>query len=301
MMFGMVGSRLDDLFRQAVDAIDAGDLPALEGLLRDHPDLVRRRLTRPGKWLAEQTGGSVPGLLRRPYLLWFIAEDPVRRGTLPDNIVSIARAIVEAAKREGGKTLQAQLDYTLRLVAWSGVAADRGVQLPLLDVLIDAGARPDEANNALVNGHLAAAEHLIRRGGALSLGAALCLDRWDDVPRLFAAASEKQRRMAFVLAALNGKAESLRRMIALGANVNTPSADLYAHGTPLHHAVCSGSLAAVQVLIEAGADVNTRDTAWRGTPLGWAHHYVEESKDVDRRRRYDAIAEYLAARGGRDD
>jgi ankyrin repeat protein len=107
--------------------------------------------------------------------------------------------------------------------------------------------------------------------------------------------------MAFVLAALNGKAEALRRMIELGADVNAPSADLYAHGTPLHHAVCSGSLPAVQTLVEASAGVNTRDTAWNGTPLGWANHYVEESKDSARRAQYLAIAEFLRAHGGLDD
>jgi ankyrin repeat protein len=118
---------------------------------------------------------------------------------------------------------------------------------------------------------------------------------------LYAAADGKERRKAFVLAALNGKAESLRRMIALGAGVNTPSENLYAHGTPLHHAVCSGSLEAVQVLVDAGAGVNTRDTAWKGTPLGWANHYIEEAQDAVRRGRYQTIADYLSGHGGRDD
>src|SRR5262249_53785980 len=85
-------------------------------------------------------------------------------------------------------------------------------------------------------------------------------------------------------------------MIEMGADVNRPSADLYAHGTPLHHAVCSGSLATVQALVEAGADPGRRDTAWNGTPLGWAEHYLGERKDDDSQRRYGAIAEYLGAR-----
>jgi peptide-methionine (S)-S-oxide reductase len=45
-----------------------------------------------------------------------------------------------------------------------------------------------------------------------------------------------------------------------------------AHSTPLHQAVSSGSLAAVQVLVEAGADLTTRDRIYDGTPLGWAEH-----------------------------
>lgn len=298
----LLDRRLDGLFHQALDAIDAGDVPALERLLREHPELVHKRLTRPGKWLKDQMGGSIPPVMKHPYLLWFISEDIPRARTFPANIVDLARVIIHAAQREQVTSLQEQLQFTLRLVAWSGVAATCGVQMPLIDLLIDEGARPaGEADNALVNGHQAAADHLIRRGGTLSLGAALSLDRWDDIPRLYAAADEGERKFAFVLAALNGKAESLRRMIALGADVNAPSRNLYAHGTPLHHAVCSGSPEAVQVLAEAGAGINTRDTAWNGSPLGWANHYIEESaQDDERRRRYEAIAEYLTSKGGRD-
>ena len=298
----MIWDRVDHLFHRAVDAIDAGDLAALQQLLREHPELVRVRLTKPGEWLRARTGKALDGFFHDPYLLWFVAEDPVRRGTLPANIVEIARAIVEAARRENVATLQEQLQFTLRLVAWSGVAAKLGVQIPLIDLLIDAGAEPGaEANNALVNGHIAAAGHLVNRGGTMSLGAALCLDRWDEVRRLYGAANDRQRKMGFVLAALNGKAESLRRMIALGVDVNAPSPDLYAHGTPLHHAVCSGSLDAVRVLVDAGAGVNTPDSAWKGTPLGWAHHYIDEAKDSGRRQRYESIAQYLSKTGARDD
>jgi hypothetical protein len=57
----------------------------------------------------------------------------------------------------------------------------------------------------------------------------------------------------------------------------------------------------VRVLVEAGAGVNTRDTAWKGTPLGWAHHYIDEAKDDEGRRRYQAIAEFLVQQGGYDD
>ena len=102
--------------------------------------------------------------------------------------------------------------------------------------------------------------------------------------------------MGFVLAALNGKPNALRRMMDLGANVNSPSEDLYSHGTPLHHAVCSGSLDTVKVLVEAGANLGTKDTAWNGTPLGWAEHYLAERKDDDSQRRYGGIADYLRHR-----
>src|SRR5262249_46120624 len=149
---------------------------------------------------------------------------------------------------------------------------------------------------ALVNCHVAAAEHLVTRGAALTLASAVCLGRWDDALRLAATASEAEKQFALVLAALNGKADAVKWMLAMGADANRPSADLYAHGTPLHHAVCSGSLATVQALVEAGADHGRRDTAWNGTPLGWAEHYLEERKDDESQRRYGEIAGYLRGR-----
>ncbi|MGH7567032.1 MAG: ankyrin repeat domain-containing protein, partial [Gemmatimonadota bacterium] len=107
----------------------------------------------------------------------------------------------------------------------------------------------------------------------LSLGTALCLGRWDDVTRLAHASSSRERQFGFILAALNGKAEALRRMIDLGIDLNGPSPDLFPHATALHHAVCSGDLDAVKVLVEAGADLATKDGIWQGTPLNWAEHY----------------------------
>jgi peptide-methionine (S)-S-oxide reductase len=284
---------LDSLFERAVTAIDAGGEAALRELLAEHPELATTRLTHPGEWLRQQVGRALDEFFREPYLIWFVAEDPTRNGTLPANITRILQIIIEEIRRVGAPTLQEQLDTTLPLVCWSGVAAESGVQLELIDILLDAGAVPAaNANNALVNGHIAAAERLIERGGTLTLATALCLGRWDDVSRLNAEATEAQRQFAFVLAALNGKAEGLRRMIQSGVNVNAPSAELYAHGSPLHHAVCSGSLEAVQVLVTAGADVDQQDSAWNGTPLGWAEHYVENAPP-ERVAAYRAIGDYL--------
>src|SRR5262245_62219600 len=106
---------LDALFREAVAAIDAGEVSTLERLLAAHPRLVRDRLEAPGAWLRDKVGGAVEagGFFERPYLLWFIAEDPVRSGTLPPNIAAVARAILHAARSEGVESLQEQLDYAL--------------------------------------------------------------------------------------------------------------------------------------------------------------------------------------------
>ncbi len=285
---------LDELFRLAVSAIDAGDVAGIERLVADHPRLLRDRLEAPGAWLRDKVGGAVDGFFRAPYLLWFIAEDPARNGVLPRNIAQVARAIIGAAKREGAESLPQQLEGALQLVSWSGVARECGVQIELIDVLVDAGAAPGaNADCALVNGHEEAAAHLVARGATVTLATALCLGRWDDVRRLHPLTSDRDRQAAFVLAALNGKAEALRRMIAGGIDVNRPSESLHAHGTPLHHAVCSGSLDAVKVLVAAGARREARDAIWDGTPLGWAEHCLGEGP-AERRPCYAAIAAYLA-------
>src|SRR5262249_60955266 len=118
-------------------------------------------------------------------------------------------------------------DYSPRWAAWSRAAHRCGVQIELLDVLLDAGASPDGASDsALVNGHVAAAEHLVGRGAKLTLAAALCLGRWDDVSRLAAAASDPEKRLGFVLAALNGQADARQRMIAPGPALTAPAEDL---------------------------------------------------------------------------
>ena len=285
---------LDSLFCEAVTAIDTGDVATLERLLAEHPRLLRDRLKAPGAWLRDKVDRALKGFFKNPYLLWFVAEDPLRNGKLPGNIAQVTRTIIEAARREGVETLQEQLDYTLRLVSWSGVAAECGVQIQLIDALVDAGASPTgNPDNALVNGHFAAAEHLVQRGASLTLATALCLGRWDDVSRLARTASARDKQSAFVLAALRGKAEALSRMIDLGVDVNRPSADLYSHATPLHHAVCSGSLEAVRVLVHAGAELGTKDRAEKATPLGWAEYYQGEYQRDERGKQYAAIAAYL--------
>jgi hypothetical protein len=287
---------VDKLFREAVSAIDAGEVETLQRLIAEYPLLVSVRLESPGPWLRERVGPALDGFFGRPFLLWFVAEDPVRNGRLPVNIAEVVRVITRAAMQQGVPTLQEQLDTTLRLVCWSGVAARFGVQLEMIDALVDAGASPAKnANNALVNGHVAAAEHLISRGAQLTLAAALCLGRWDEVPRLAAEANPDQRQFAFVLAAVNGRSDAVAWMVGTGIPISQPSADLYSHGTALHHAVCSGSLETVRVLVEAGADVNRPDGAWNGTPLGWAQHYVESSAG-EARERYASIVSYLRDR-----
>jgi hypothetical protein len=291
---------IDGLFQKAVSAIDPGNVTVLEQLLAAHPELVRERLDAPGAWLREKVGGALDGFFQRPYLLWFVAEDPVRNGKLPRNIAQIASTIIRTAERARVDSLQEQLDYALRLVCWSWIARQCDVQIELIDVLIDAGASlagGGHTDAAIYNGNFEAAEHLLKRGAPVTLSTALCLGRWADVERLARTTTLGEKQDAFVLAALKGKAEALRRMLALGMEPTTVSAQTQSHGTALHHAVWSGSLDAVKILVEAGADLNRRDTAYDATPLGWAEYALQGQKE-ESEKQYREIATYLREKSG---
>jgi peptide-methionine (S)-S-oxide reductase len=279
--------RVDQIFRVTVDAIDRGDTSTVAHLLAEEPALACLRLTSPGQWLRDIVGEALDGFFKEPYLLWFVAEDPIRRGTLPRNIPEIAQVIAEKAKQSCPE-FQQQLNYALSLVAWSSVAHRSEVQLPLIDVLLDAGAASNGApENALINGHTAAAEHLLRRGAPATLASTAVLGQWAEFRSLLPAATARDKQFALTLAALRGRSHAIRELIGIGADPDCVSEELYSHAYPLHHAVSSGSLEAVKVLVEHGATLDLADSVHEATPLGWSE-YLQESQPECRR-----IAEYL--------
>jgi hypothetical protein len=250
---------MDDQFREAVRLIDAGDAPALERLLDANPRLVR-----------ERTDFGDEAYFHRPYLLWFVAENPVRNDRLPTNIAEVARVIIDKAR--GVESLQEQLDYALALVCSGRVPREAGVQRALIDVLCDAGANPDAGMDAaLAHEEREAAEHLLERGATLSLVTAVCLRR--DPTALIAAADAAGRHRALTAAAFYGNASAIEQLIAAGADVTSFGPEgFHAHATPLHQAVMAGSLDSVRVLVEAGAPLDVQDRVYHSTPLGWADY-----------------------------
>lgn len=263
----------DAIFYDAVAALDAGDEANLKKILDANPEVVYRRLYKPGKWLTSIISNALKTFFKDPYLLWFISEDAIRNGKLPENITRIASIIIEKIKAIKPAVLQEQLDYTLKLVAWSVIARKAGVQLQLLDLLIHEGAAIiGVTDDALVNGNIEAAEFLIKKGADLTLPTALILNQWETAQKLATGTSKETLQFGLVLAALNGHSNAVKHAISLGASVNTKSNQLYSHGTPLHHAASSGSLETVKALVEAGADLNQRDTIYNGTPEEWAEY-----------------------------
>ncbi len=263
-------------FRVAVVALDGGDLPELERLIAADPALVRERLDEPSE-----------GYFREPYLLWFVAENPIRHGTLPANIVEITRALVRAVEAHAPESAAAQIAYALALVCSGRVVREQGVQLALLDVLVDAGAGPDGALvAALAHRELEAARRLLERGARWTLAAAAALGRDDELARLAPTATAEEKQLALAAAAHNGQARALAALIALGLDLDAfAPVGFHPHATPLHLAVDSGSLESVKVLVDAGAARSIPDRGFGGTALGWAEH---EGRDE--------IAAFLRAR-----
>ncbi|WP_184545767.1 ankyrin repeat domain-containing protein [Mucilaginibacter sp. FT3.2] len=275
----------DQLFAQAVEAIDRGDVILLNNLLAQNLRLVSQPLHYPE-----------PGYFQNPYLLWFVADNPIRVDKLPANIVEVTLLIIGFVKNHAADTAQHQFDYALGLVATGRIPKECGVQIAMMDVLIDAGAKPGSGLGALANGNRDAATHLINRGGRLTLATAVGLERMDDIIHLTANADKHQLLLALTVAAFYGKPQMITYLLNSGANPNgypENNTGFHSHATPLHQAVASGSLACVKLLAEAGAGLNVPDKIYEGTPLGWATHLANDSRDEDAKMNFMLIATYL--------
>jgi peptide-methionine (S)-S-oxide reductase len=275
------------LFGQAVEALDTGNLPLLKKLIKKHPSLITERLDSP-------TGDYFDN----PYLVWFVADNPIRNGKLPDNIVEITTMLAAAVKQYAPDTAAQQLDYALGLVATGRIPRESGHQLEMMDVLIDAGAKPGSGKGALAHGNAEAAKHLIERGGKLTLSTAVGLERMYDVNRLLPLATLAERITALATAAFCGNVTMLTHLLKAGVDPNgypEKEGGFHSHATPLHQAVASGSLTCVKLLLEAGAKTDARDTIYHGTPLGWAKYMQTETDDEGMRKKYQVIEEYLSS------
>jgi ankyrin repeat protein len=247
----------DPTFHRGVDLLDSGDAAGLSAHLRQHPALRRQRV------LFE--GGNY---FRNPSLLAFAAENPIRHGKLPPNIVHVVKVILDAGVE------QAALDETLMLVATGRVPRECGVQLPLIDLLCEYGADPAGAlHPATAHGEFEAVTALIQHGAPVDLPVAAALGHAADFDRLLPTAGETDRHLALALASQFGQVEIVRALFDAGEDpnrYNPPGA--HAHSTPLHQAAWGGHIEVVRLLVERGASLDRKDVLWQGTPADWAHH-----------------------------
>ena len=276
---------IDPLFRRAVEAIDNGDISLLQQLLESNPELVTKRLDTPTE-----------GYFQYPYLLWFVADNPIRHEKLPANIVEISRLLIKFVRQYAKESFQQQIDYTYGLVETGRIPRECGVQIGLIDVLIENGVTPGDAHGALANGNMEAAKHIINRSGKITLTAAVCLNLEADVKRLLPEATIEEKQVALMAAAFYGNPDIIELLIKSGVDVNAYiKKGFHNHASPLHQAVSSASPEAVKLLVEAGAALNATDKVYSGTPLGWAIYMQTEENDEMTKKKYKEIESYLSA------
>ncbi len=278
----------DSVFEAAVDAIINGDLGTLKTFLSDHPALVRERSTRG----------------HHSVLLHYVAANGVEdvRQKTPHNIVEITELLLDA-----GADVHAESDAyggrstTLGLAATSCHPEKAGLQLPLMELLIQHGApieNPDGSslvNDCLRNGRGQAAEFLANRGAKLDLEAAAGVGRLEVVKSFFAkdgnlkpSATSQQMEDGFAWACEFGRTGIVDFLLQHGMDVQ---AKLKHHGqTGLHWAALGGHIDTLRLLLQHGAPLNPNDEHYGGTPLDWARYASENpAKRADRSRYEEAI------------
>jgi ankyrin repeat protein len=252
-------------FESAVEAVISGDLAALESSLRKNPDLVRAR--------------SIRG--HRATLLHYVAANGVEdyRQKSPKNAARVAEVLLRAgAEVDALANMYGGQATTMNMLVSSTPPAEAGVQVALVETLLDFGAAKEGSEaplmTALKFGHLPAAEALVRCGAKVdNIAAAAGLGRVADAKRMLETSDAQSRHLALALAAQHGHVEAVRRLLDAGEDPNryNPKGS-HAHSTPLHQAAVAGHNAVVRLLVERGAKLDIQDTIYHGTPLGWAKH-----------------------------
>ncbi len=275
-------------FEAAAQAIVDGDEETLRRLLREQPELIRAR-----------SEGE-----HRATLLHYVAANGVEnyRQQTPQNIVRIAEILLAAgAEVDAEANVYGGGSTTLGLVATSTHPRQAGLQIALIQLLLDHGARMEHPNLAgndhgavfacLANGCPEAARYLADRGARLDLVAAAGVGRLDVVQSLVNQAEVSAREMALRYAAAYGNGDVVRSLLDRGVDVDAHSG----HGeTALFYTVLSGHLDVINLLLERGARPGVR-TRYGGDVVGAALWRAGHGGDPDR---YVTIVATLVAAGG---
>lgn len=277
-------------FEDAADAIIAGDTGTLSALLTDHPELVRQRSTR---------AHEAP-------LLHYVAANGVEdyRQISPPNAAEVACVLLDAGAEVDATSKAYGGGYTaLGLVATSTPPRRAGVQIPVIDLLLERGAAIDGARpgrsyvrDALANGCPEAARALADRGARIpDIVAAAGVGRLDLVERLAPGAEERELEKALIAAASSPYGyDVVVHLLGLGVDPAASTA-----WTALHGATGSADLRTIDLLIRRGAPLETRNM-YGGTILGQALWFAYHG-DPKMIREYAAVIELLIAAGARTD
>jgi len=273
-------------FEATADAIIHGDIAGLKKFLRENPELIRARSTR----------------VHQSTLLHYVAANGVEdfRQKTPKNIVEVTKILlkagaeVDAENNPGGGT-------ALGLVATSVHPARAGVQIALLETLLEACASPNGLQGgwnpltaALANGRGEAAEYLAMRGARLDLEGAAGVGQLDAVKSFFHAdgdlranATRAQMEDGFMWACQYGRTSVVAFLLEKGFDVSTKR-----RCTGLHWAAYGGHADITKLLLARKARLDIEDESFGGTPLDWAlHGWGDRPTDAH----YEAVALLVAA------
>lgn len=261
-------------FESAIEAVINGDLAALKEALRRDPAIIRARSSRVCCF-------DPP--VHRATLLHYVAANGVEgyRQRTPLEAVEITRTLLQAGAEPDALADMYGADCTtMSMLVSSSHPANAGLQVPLVELLLDFGAAIEgrgtkkwggPLHTALAFGMIDAAKVLAKRGAGVDLPAAAGLGLVDAAGRLLASANAEARHRALSLAAQHGHADIVRLLLDAGEDPNRYNLEgNHSHSTPLHQAVAGGHEPVVRLLIDRGARRDIRDTIWNGTPLGWA-------------------------------
>jgi ankyrin repeat protein len=255
-------------FESAVEAIIAGDVATLRRLLRANPALIRAQSPRD----------------HQATLLQYVAANGVEglRQKTPKNAAEVARILLDAGADVDAPNWPdgpAGPGTTLGEVATSVYTAQAGVQIPLMQTLLDYGANVNGISGgwnpllaALHNGRSEAAEFLAAQGARLDLEGAAGVGRLDVVKTFLnddgslINATKTQMESGFGWACEYGRNEVVEFLLDRGVDLRSGEKK---NQTGLHWAVIGRQLDTVKLLIKRGAPLEAKNV-YGGTALGQA-------------------------------
>jgi len=299
----------DSEFETAADAVVTGDIARVSSMLRQNRTLAQARSAR-------DHGAT---------LLHYIAANGHEgyRQKTPKNAVDIARALLDAGAEPDALARMYGYECTpMQMLVSSAHPHIAGLQVALVDILVDYGARPSGVKDdgsplmtAFRFHYPRAAEALVRRGarvdnviaaaalGRTDLLAAWVVDGTTLAPGVDLAAGpwprlEPDPRVhlgyALTWAATWGKRDAVELLLQKGVDPHGRDDD----ATALHFAAAFGHWDIVQLLLAYGASLETLNS-YGGTVLGGTLWYAYNIpvKGVD----YPAVIRALIEAGARTD
>ena len=286
--------KLHPRFDEAVAAIVVGDVDRLRALLDAHPELVRARtnLEPPYHYF---TGAT---------LLHHLAWNPSRKEPVPNNVVAIARLLLDRGADPDAVTLGRSIGTTMGLIVTSRMASEANASGPLIDLLRERGASLDLVTSkavipdwgeqnvldvSLSNYAIRAAEKLIELGAKPDICHAAALGRMDLVRGFFDSDGRLTRLpfrngtampardaigLALLFAYVNHHPDVVDYLLEKDGNWNMIGVN---NGTAMHRAAWSGDLSMVRRLVAKGADFTNRENPFHSTPLSWAEHNKQQA------------------------